>query len=156
MSDKDVGDALLNLDLSAASRPSAGDIDRIIEADRRRVHRLTRIAVGLWIAAALGALVIFVGSGFVFPLIAKLVQQAGEGNLNQPDTPFLVLAKLTAMCVVVGSVSFLVLVFAGLMTVLLVFRSRRATLYQINANLLGISEQLKGLAGRKPEGGTAT
>ncbi len=150
MSDKDLGDALLNLDLAAASRPSTADIDRIIDADRRRVRRLTRIAVGLWIAAALGALVIFIGSGFVFPVIAKLVQQAGEGNLNQPDTPFLVLAKLTAMCIVVGSLSFVVLVFAGLTTVLLVFRSRRATLYRINASLLGISEQLKSLAAKPP------
>jgi hypothetical protein len=37
------------------------------------------------------------------------------------------------------------LVGAGLATVLLVFRSRRATLRQINANLLVISDQLKRL-----------
>ena len=48
-----------------------------------------------------------------------------------------------AMCMVFGSASFMVLVFAGLATVLLLLRSRSATLRQINANLLQISEQLK-------------
>jgi len=72
--------------------------------------------------------------------------------MEEPNTPFLMLAKLTAMCIVFGSLSFCVLVAAGLATVLLVFRSRRATLRQINANLLQISEQLKGMAaaGRNP------
>jgi hypothetical protein len=55
------------------------------------------------------------------------------------------LAKLTAMSIVCGSLSFVVLVTAGLATVVLVFRSRRATLRQINANLLVISGQLKRL-----------
>jgi hypothetical protein len=66
------------------------------------------------------------------------------GSLENPNTPFLVLAKLTAMCMVVGTGSFMILVFAGLATVLLLLRSRSATLRQINANLLQISEQLKG------------
>lgn len=98
-------------------------------------------AVGLWILAVLGAIAIAVGSDFVFPMIAKALNEAHEANA--PDTPFLILAKLTAMCIVFGSLSFAVLVLAELATVLLVFRSRRATLRQINANLLQISEQLK-------------
>jgi hypothetical protein len=53
------------------------------------------------------------------------------------------------MCMVFGSASFTILVFAGLATVLLLLRSRTATLRQINANLLQISEQLK----RVPPGG---
>ena len=141
MSDKDLGEALLKIDLTPASAATAVQIDRIIETDRRRVLLLTRLTVGLWIVAALGALAIAVGSGFVFPAIAKALNEAHEAN--PPDTPFLMLAKLTAMCIVFGSLSFAVLVLAGLATVLLVFRSRRATLRQINANLLQISEQLK-------------
>jgi hypothetical protein len=42
------------------------------------------------------------------------------------------------------------LVFAGLATVLLLLRTRSATLRQINANLLQISEQLKMGTGKAP------
>ncbi len=54
------------------------------------------------------------------------------------------------MCLVIGTGAFMVLVFAGLATVLLLLRSRSATLRQINANLLQIAEQLKGGAGKVP------
>jgi Trk-type K+ transport system membrane component len=101
--------------------------------------------------AALGAILIFIMGGLAFPLIAKLLAQKGEGTLENPDTPFLLLAKLTAMCLVFGTASFVTLVAAGLATVLLLIRSRSATLRQINANLLQISEQLK----RRPPGGAS-
>jgi hypothetical protein len=143
MLDKDVGDALLKLDLSPQSDAPTAQIERIIDADRRHVKRWTRISIALWILAAAGAILIFVMGGLAFPLIAKLLAEKGEGTLENPDTPLLVLSKLTAMCLVFGSASFVVLVFAGLATVLLLLRSRSATLRQINANLLQISEQLK-------------
>jgi uncharacterized membrane protein len=146
MSDKDLGEALLKIDLTPSSAATAVQVDRIIEADRRRITILTRLTVALWIVAAFGAIAIAVGSGFVFPVIAKALHEAKEAN--EPNTPFLMLAKLTAMCIVFGSLSFAILVVAGLATVLLVFRSRRATLRQINANLLQISEQLKSVANR--------
>jgi hypothetical protein len=144
MSDKNLGEALLKIDLTPASAATAVQIDRIIETDRRRIRLLTRLTVGLWIVAALGAIAIAVGSWFVFPAIALALNEAKEAN--QPNTPFLMLAKLMAMCIVFGSLSFAILVVAGLATVLLVFRSRRATLRQINANLLQISEELKHVA----------
>ena len=145
MSDRAVGEALLKLDLGPAPAPSAEQVERIIERDQRKIKWLTRVTVGMWILASLGAVLIFVVGGFVFPMIAKLLHQAGEGSLDQPNTPFLMLAKVTAVSMVCGCLSFVVLVGAGLATVLLVFRSRRATLRQINANLLVISEQLKRL-----------
>jgi uncharacterized membrane protein YjgN (DUF898 family) len=151
MSDKVLGDALLRLNLTPPALPSAVEVERIIEADRRRIRWHTRITVGLWILAFVGALSIFVGGGFVFPVIAKMLKQADEGSIDEANTPFLMLAKLTAMCIAFGSLSFAILVAAGLATVLLVFRSRRATLRQINANLLQISEQLKRL-GQPPPG----
>jgi len=166
MLDKNVGDALLRLDLSPANDPPSDQVERIIDADRRRVTRWTRIAISLWVLAALGAVFIFVMGGLAFPVIAKLLMEedqaaAGnnalaekgpaaneianeEGPLDRPHTPLTVLAKLVAMCMVFGTASFMVLVFAGLATVLLLTRSRSATLRQINANLLQISEQLKG------------
>jgi hypothetical protein len=150
MSDKILGEALLQLNLTPPALPTSVEVERIIEADRRRIRWHTRITVGLWILAFLGALSIFVGGGFVFPMIAKMLKQANEGSIDAANTPFLMLAKLTAMCIAFGSLSFAILVAAGLATVLLVFRSRRATLRQINANLLQISEQLKRLGGTPP------
>ena len=107
-----------------------------------------------------GAMFIFIMGGLAFPAIAqaimqenaaksaKVVADANEappklGTLEEPSSAFTMLAKLTAMCMVMGSGSFLILVLAGLATVLLLARSRAATLRQINANLLQISEQLK-------------
>jgi hypothetical protein len=151
MLDKNVGDALLKLDLSPPTEAPATQIERIINADRRRVTRWTRISIALWILAALGAILVFIMGGLAFPTIAKLLADTGEGTLENPDTPFLVLAKLTAMCLVFGSASFVTLVGAGLATVLLLVRSRIATLRQINSNLLQISEHLK----RVPPGGVS-
>lgn len=189
MSDQDLGDALLKLDLSSGDVPQAVQVERIIASDRNRVKWLTRLTVAMWFLAAAGALLIAVVGAFIFPAIAHAlktgdqwataqrhlagagvkpnvnqaserqslakrigpahggvkpnVNQASEGGLDHPNTPFLMLAKLTAVSILLGSLSFIVLVGAGLSTVLLVFRSRRATLRQINANLLRISEQLK-------------
>jgi hypothetical protein len=166
MLDKNVGDALLKLDLSPQTETQSAQIERIIDTDRRRVQRWTRIAVGLWVLAALGGFFIFIMGAMTFPAIAKLVMEenkakAAGGNvgvkaadqnkqldperepLDEPYTPVTLLAKLTAMWMVIGTASFMLLVFAGLATVLLLLRSRTATFRQINANLLQISEQLK-------------
>jgi hypothetical protein len=172
MLDKNVGDALLKLDLSPTTDPPSDQIERIIDDDHRRVRRWTRISIALWVIAALGAIFIFVMGGLAFPLIAKLLMEEhaaaaaktavadggekakAETELKEPldqATPFAVLAKLVAMTMVFGTASFMVLVFAGLATVLLLLRSRSATLRQINANLLQISEQLK----RSPPSGAA-
>lgn len=173
MLDKNVGDALLKLDLSPQSDAPSTQIERIIDTDRRRVQRWTRIAVALWILAALGAFLIFIMGGLAFPAIAKMIMEENQakvaegstkagataaetakapGTLENPNTPFTLLAKLTAMCMVFGTASFMLLVFAGLATVLLLTRSRTATFRQINANLLQISEQLK----RLPPASTGT
>jgi hypothetical protein len=175
--DKNVGDALLKLDLTPSSDPPAAQIERIIDEDRRRVRRWTRISIALWIIAAIGAMFIFVMGGLAFPLIAKLLMQekhvaasaADDGGKDGADksggavkegespldsnTAFSVLAKLVAMCMVIGTAAFMALVFAGLATVLLLLRSRSATLRQINANLLQIAEQLK-IGGGKAPGAT--
>lgn len=154
MLDKDIGESLLRLDLSPTADVPATQIDRIIDADRRRVRRWTRISVALWIVAALGAILVFVMGGFAFPVIAKLLAEKGEGTLENPDTPFLALAKLTAMSLVCGCASFVTLVGAGLATVLLLLRSRGATLRQINANLLQISARLTHADPEKPGEGS--
>src|SRR3954463_12469665 len=117
MLDKDLGDALLRLDLSPQSDPPTGQVERIIDADRRHVRRWTRIAVALWILAALGALFIFIMGGLTFPPIAHMIMEENKasaaggavpvgaanhsanaklprGTLEEPGTPFQLLAKL--------------------------------------------------------------
>jgi ABC-type Fe3+ transport system permease subunit len=143
MLDKDVGDELLKLNLTPPSEAPTLQIERILEADQRRVRRWTRVSIALWVLAACGALVIFVMGGLAFPAIAKVLAERGEGSIDNGDTPIAMLGKLLAMTMVMGTASFITLVAAGLATVVLLARSRSATLRQINANLLQISEQLK-------------
>jgi hypothetical protein len=165
MLDKNVGDALLKLDLSPPTEAPSTQIERIIDTDRRRVQRWTRIAFTLWILAALGAFWIFIIGGLTFPAIAQMIMDENKaqvargqgaktteavkeidpekGPLEDPNTPFQLLTLLIAKCMVFGTAAFMLAVFAGLATVLLLLRSRTATFRQINANLLQISEQLK-------------
>jgi hypothetical protein len=143
MSDRELGEALLGLKLTPSTTPNNVDIERVLEDDRRKARRLGRLVVALWIAAALGALLVLVIGGFVFPMIAQLTTQQNVGAADPALAPLVILAKFTAINVVVGSASLVALVVAGLTTVLLVFRTRSATLRQINANLLEISAQLK-------------
>jgi hypothetical protein len=131
------------LRLTPSATPTNVDLQRILEDDRRRTRRLGRLVVALWIAAALGALLVLIIGGFVFPMIAKLTGQENGGAGDPALAPLVILTKFTAINVVVGSASFVALVVAGLATVPLVFRTRAATLRQINANLMEISAQLK-------------
>ena len=80
MLDKNVGDALLKLDLSPQTDAPSAQIERIIDTDRRRVQRWTRIAVALWVLAALGAFLIFVMGGLTFPAIAKLIMEENKAK----------------------------------------------------------------------------
>src|SRR3977135_185874 len=85
MLDKNVGDALLKLDLAPQSDPPTAQVERIIDTDRRRVKRWTRIAVALWILAALGAFLIFVMGGLTFPAIAQMIMEENEASAAAED-----------------------------------------------------------------------
>src|ERR1700704_2663869 len=87
MLDKTVGDALLKLDLSPQTDPPTTQVERIIDADRRRVKRWTRIAVALWIVAALGAFLIFVIGGLTFPVIAQMIMEENKATAATGDVP---------------------------------------------------------------------
>src|SRR6476620_11554138 len=81
MLDHDLGDALLRLDLSPQTDPPTTQVERIIDTDRRRVKRWTRIAIALWILAAIGAMIIFVMGGLTFPMIAKLIMEENQAKV---------------------------------------------------------------------------
>ena len=149
MSEKELGRALLDLD----SPKLAGVPDvrqqtwKILERDRRRVWWLTTITVALWAAAILMVLGMLVAFGLVFPLQAKLRDPAELARLPpemRQDAQFK--AQIAFQMVTVGvTVSVGILALAALATICLVLASRRATLRQINASLLEISQQLKEL-----------
>ena len=164
MSEKELGKALLDLD----SHKLAGVSDvreqtwKILERDRRRVWWLSALAIALWAAAILMVLLMLVAYGLVFPLQAKLAgyEEHGpnaaaklpEGRIDldnlTPQQRELAQFKAQIMfqMVTVGvTVSVGIVCLAILASMLLNLASRRATLRQINASLLEISQQLKEL-----------
>jgi hypothetical protein len=151
MSEKDLGRALLDLD----SRQLAGIADpreqtwKILERDRRRVWWWTAATMALWALAILMVLGMLVGYGLVFPLQAKLQQPEEVARIGlTPEQMKLAQFKAQIMfqMITVGVTFTLgITCLAILSSILLNRASRRATLRQINASLLEISQQLKEL-----------
>jgi hypothetical protein len=176
MNNQQLGPALVKLDTADLSRSSESDRQtwQILDRDRRRVRWWTIVTILAWIPATLLALGILIGLALLFPMDAKLHQiqaerRAKQGAPAQPpvdaldesadiidwegrpinvrqlerdlEIAFKEVSVLTALAI-------LALSFAMLFSIVLLFASRRATLRQINANLLAISDQLKHLEGR--------
>jgi hypothetical protein len=137
MSEKDLAKALLALGATELSNPpgSHEQTQKVLARDRRRVRLVGSLALCLWLVAA------FILYWFMSELLAlyPLVQHGGSEVIAPVYRFLLVLAGcLEAM------------IFAFLCTLILMFVSRRATLRQINANLIEISQQLKRLG--RPQG----
>jgi len=151
MSEKELGQALLDLDSQKlAGVPDAREQTwRILDQDRRRVRRWTLLTIALWAAALLMVLLMLVAYGLVFPLQAKLREDAQVARLGltpeqAADAQFK--AQIAFQMVTVGVTASVGLTcLAILASVFLSTASRRATLRQINASLLEISQQLKEL-----------
>ncbi|MEX2171125.1 MAG: hypothetical protein WD851_17530 [Pirellulales bacterium] len=160
MTEKQLGQALLDLNLSAGT--GAADpkqlTHKILSQDERRVRRWTWVTIVLWVLAALMVLWMFIAMGLLMPFQAKIHQEMqareakadGALSVHGPRLTDKELksaqesAQVFSLMItlgVAGSVGMLGL--ATLSAVLLVLASRRATLRQINASLLEISEQLK-------------
>ena len=151
MNEKDLGKALLDLDATTGTLAPDPRVltARILERDRRRVRLLTGLSVGAWVLTAALVLLVLVQFGFLFPMHAKLQQEAKQptGRVtpaqreqlqNDVDIAFRMGSVLIALSVGILSL-------AALSTVGLVRASRQATLRQVNVNLVEISEQLKQL-----------
>jgi hypothetical protein len=149
MTEKDLGKALLRLDsMELAGVPDVRQQTwRIVERDRRRVRLLAGVTIGVWLLALVLVLLVLVSLGLLFPLQARLKQEKAAGKMpaaeverlqEETEIGFKMQTVLTALSVGVLAV-------AAFCTVLLIASSRRATLRQVNANLLEISEQLKQL-----------
>ena len=149
MTQKDLGKALLRVGVTELS--GLPDVREqtwtILDRDRRRVRRLTGLTVGAWLLSTVLIFGVLVAFGFLFPKVAKLRMDVEQGKVTQSEREHLRdehdvgLMKGTLLI----AFSLAALTFAAISTVVLTLTSRRATLRQINASLLEISEQLKEL-----------
>lgn len=160
--ERDLGDALLKLDAAGlGSVPDARQQTwRILESDRRRLRWWTGLTILAWLPAVLGIVSVLIYLGLLFPLQARLNQIRDDQNAGRVEVTDvyihngreLSLAQLEReadigfkMMSVLTGFSLLALSGATLFSVILISASRRATLRQINASLLEISDQLKRL-----------
>ncbi len=157
MSDSELGRALLNLDAKtlAGASDTREQTWKILERDRRRLWWLTALTVTLWAAAILVVLWMLVAMGLLMPLEAHLIQDAREFNRLTPEQRAEAQEKAHIMfrMITVGiTCSVGLACLAILASIVLNAANRRATLRQINANLLEISRQLKEIAGGQRPG----
>jgi ABC-type Fe3+ transport system permease subunit len=149
VSEKELGKALLELNaLDLAGVPDVRkQTEKVLDRDRRRMRWLTVLTVLAWLAAVAMVLLMLVAFGFLFPKQAQLRMNLEQGQIEGVEAQRLQAVNQIAFQMITLGVtaSVGILGLAALMTIVLVVASRRATLRQINANLLVISEQLKKL-----------
>ena len=152
MSEKELGRALLDLD--AHHLAGVGDVReqtwKILERDRNRVWWWTAITFALWGVAISMVVLMMVLYALVFPLQAKLHQdeelaRIGVMTPEQREAAQFKGQIMFQMVTLGVTMSVGVTCLAVLSSMLLNRASRRATLRQINASLLEISQQLKEL-----------
>jgi hypothetical protein len=152
MSEHELGKALLELD--SQRLVGAGDTRemtwKILERDKSRLWWWTAATFGLWGAALLMVLMMMVGYALVFPKQAQLQQdqELARIGINTPEEKQAAQfqAQIAFQMVTLGvTVSVGITCLAVLSSIMLGRASRRATLRQINASLLEISNQLKDL-----------
>lgn len=156
MSETDLSRALLQLDGGLPVLPDVKELTRrVLERDRRDVRRLTWLSILTWLFASALAVLVFVQMGLLMPKQAKLRMELEEDKItaknyllgqtwNQAEAQMLTLLVATSV---------MMLGVAAFLTLILVQRSRAATLRQVSASLLEISEQLKQLQKETSAGG---
>jgi hypothetical protein len=148
MSEKELSEALLKMEGNLPVLPDLkGMTHNVLERDRRSVRRWTVLTVWLWLAAVAMVLFIFIAMGLVMPMQAKVRDEKHKGKVVGDDAQvkFMVNQVLPQMLTLAVAGSVGVLGLAALSTLFLVQASRQATLRQMSASLLAISEQLKQL-----------
>lgn len=141
MTEKEVGKALLNVDL--ARSPMAADprqlTQKVLKRDRRSIRLLIGVATLFWILATAG--LVWLISYYLLLVSPRLrAYAAGRAQLQNDWSDWAYAVDLAAGSTLACIVA---LFLAAVCTMLLIVLSRRATLRQINASLAEISEQLK-------------
>jgi hypothetical protein len=148
MSERELGRSLLQ----AGTAEPSGSLDgrrltaQILDRDRRRIRLLGAVTLLLWLLAAGGiAFMLYQLSVHLPRYLAFSGEKVGTTTLprRQSITESSLAGFQIGMVVVAGSMA--VLALAGLGTFLLVLATRRATLRQINASLILISQRLERL-----------
>ena len=158
MSETPLGRALLDLDAPtlAGERASREQVDRVLARDRGRVKLWTLLTTLLWFVTMLLVFGVMIWFALLFPLQAHLNDEAQWKGRFTP-AQHAEMQKEAQVSFMMGTlfitISVGVLAMASLASLLLTLASRRATLRQVNANLLEISEQLKALR-QAPAGGS--
>jgi hypothetical protein len=147
MNEKELGRALLNLDLAPPAAPDPRQLTRrILERDRRRIRLLAALVTILWLLVAAGVVVLI--SIYLLQVPPRLrAYAAGRAHLQNDWEAWVILGDWVAKGIL-GCI--IALLLAAVFTVLLILISRQATLRQINASLIEISEQLKLLRQGQP------
>jgi hypothetical protein len=158
MNEHELGKRLL--EAGAAESPGSPDgrllTAQLLDRDRRRIRLLGAVTLLLWLVGAGGiAFVLYELAVYVPPYLAFRYEKTGTTSpeRRQSITESNLAGFTIGMCVISGSAA--VLALAGLGTFLLVLDTRRATLRQINASLILISERLERLQAlreREPPG----
>ena len=141
MAEKNPGEALLNLNAEEpGSNPDARQLtDRVIKRDKLRIRLLAALAALFWLLAVAGpGLVILVYFKALYPKLNSYV----DGRRAFQEDGGAVWLWIGSVVAGIMLACLIALLLAAVCTVLLILVSRRATLRQINANLLGISEQV--------------
>src|SRR5579884_3983975 len=142
MTEKELGRALLNLDVAPPAAPDPRQLTRrILERDRRRLRVLAVLATLFWTLTAAG----FVSLCPFYVIVVEprlRAYQAGRAHLANDWNDWATVGAWAAYWLL-GCM--LALLAAAVCTVLLILVSRRATLRQINAGLMEICEHLKQL-----------
>ncbi len=148
MSEQDLGKALLQLDAARlAGVPDArAQVAQVLARDRRRLKLWTLLTLATWLLAVVLVLGVLVFFGLLFPMYAHL-RQGGDPRMTEQERAAALewAPQAFAMGTVFIAVAVGVLATAALSTVCLLFAARRATLRQVSANLMEVSEQIKQL-----------
>ena len=142
MTEKELGKALLNLDMTPLPAPDPRQLtQKIVECDQRRIRVLASLATLFWILTTAGIVCL---CPFYLIMVAPRLRayQAGRAHLEKDWNAWATVGDWAAYWLLACVLS---LLLAALFTVLLILLSRRATLRQINASLVEIAEQLKQL-----------
>jgi len=142
MTEKELGKDLLNLDSTSAGPDPRLLTQKILDRDRRRVRLWACLATVFWILTTAGIVCL---CPFYVMIVAPRLRayQAGRAHLENDWNDWALAGDWAAYWILACIIT---LLLAAMCTVLLILLSRRATLRQINASLVEISEQLKLLA----------
>jgi len=147
MNERVLGELLLELDANALREtPDPRKFaEPILKRDRRRVWWLTATSIGLWGFATILVLIVMVVLGLLMPMKAELKHHPDRLTAEQQAHMEQTVDEGMSMMLVLTAFSGVISCLATLCTLLLILSSRQATLRQVNASLLEISEQLRRL-----------